>query len=273
MLLSTLTRSLSEREAYLLSELAAAGSFVFTIEEARRVSTVDEKDVARLLYRLTAKRWLQRLERGKYRLIPLEAGPEARWAEHEYLIAATLVDPYYLAYATALSYYGYSERQPNPVWIATTQRKRPTTIGGTVYRFVTLGEHKFFGYATVQLLAHPLHVADREKAIADGFDHPEYCGGVIEPAKGLWFGSDELDFERLVQYSQRLGNGVASRRLGFWLGRLEVGEQRLLPELEVPGDRNYARLDPGGPGEGPRDARWRLIVNVPEHQLLEWREH
>ncbi len=273
MSLSTPTRSLSEREAYLLSELAAAGSPVFTIAEARHVSTVEEGDMARLLHRLTAKRWLQRLERGKYRLIPLESGPEARWAEHEYLIAATLVEPYYLAYATALSYYGYSERQPHPVWIATPQRKRPTTIEGLTYRFVTLSEHKFFGYTTVQLLNQPLHVAEREKAIADGFDHPEYCGGVIEPAKGLWFGSDELDVARLVQYSQRLGNGVARRRLGFWLEQLEIGEQRLLRELEVPGDRNYARLDPGGPEEGPRDARWRLIVNVPERQLLEWREH
>jgi predicted transcriptional regulator of viral defense system len=82
-------RSLSEREAFFLSELAAAGRPAFTIDEARHVSTVDEGDVPRLLHRLTAKRWLQRLERGKHRLIPLEAGPEAHWAEHEYQIAAT----------------------------------------------------------------------------------------------------------------------------------------------------------------------------------------
>lgn len=37
-----------------------------------------------LLHRLATKHWLQRLERGKYRLIPLEAGPEAQWAEYEY---------------------------------------------------------------------------------------------------------------------------------------------------------------------------------------------
>jgi len=270
---TALVRSLSEREAYLLSGLAAAGRNIFTIEDARQVYGTNCTDVARLLYRLSAKRWVERLERGKYRLIPLEAGPEAHWAEHEFLIGAALVEPYYLAYATALNYYGYSERQPRPVWIATTRRKRPVTIEGTTYRFVTLSEHKFFGYTTVQLLDSPVRIAEREKAIADGFDHPEYCGGVIEPAKGLWFGSDELDLDRLVEYSQRLGNRAATRRLGFWLERLEIGDQTLLQELEVPGDRNYARLDPSGPGEGPRDARWRLIVNVPERQLLEWREH
>jgi predicted transcriptional regulator of viral defense system len=269
----TLIRSLGDREARLLSALAAAGRHVFTIEEARQTADVNGADVARLLHRLTAKRWVQRLERGKYRLIPLEAGPEAHWAEHEFLIAAALIQPYYLAYATALHYYGYSERQPRPVWIATTRRKRPVTVEDITYRFVTLSEHKFFGYTTVQLLDRPVQVAEREKAIADGFDHPEYCGGVIEPAKGLWFGSDELDLARLVEYSQCIGNRTAMRRLGFWLERLEVGDPTLLQELEAFRDRNYARLDPGGPDEGPRDTRWRLIVNVPERQLLEWQEH
>jgi len=269
----TLIRSLGDREARLLSALAAAGRHVFTIEEARQTAGDNGADVARLLHRLAAKRWVQRLERGKYRLIPLEAGPEAHWAEHEFLIAAALIQPYYLAYATALHYYGYSERQPRPVWIATTRRKRPVTVEGITYRFVTLTEHKFFGYTTVQLLDRSVQVAEREKAIADGFDHPEYCGGVIEPAKGLWFGSDELDLARLVEYSQHIGNRTAMRRLGFWLERLEIGDPGWRQQLEDPGDRNYARLDPSGPDEGPRDTRWRLIVNVPERQLLEWQEH
>jgi hypothetical protein len=34
-----------------------------------------------------------------------------------------------------------------------------------------------------------------------------------------------------------------------------------------------ATLDTRGPASGPRHPRWRLIVNVPEKQLLEWREH
>jgi predicted transcriptional regulator of viral defense system len=256
-----------------LSQLAAAERHIFTIAEARAALGGNGAQAASLLHRLAAKRWVQRLERGKYRLIPLEAGPEAHWAEHEYLVVAALVQPYYLAYATALNYYGYSERQPRPVWVATTRRKRPVTIEGHTYRFVTLSQHKFFGYTTVTLLDRPVQIAEREKAIADGFDHPEYCGGVIEPAKGLWLGSDELNPGRLVTYSQRLGNRAAMRRLGFWLEQLQVGDEVLLRELASPGDRNYVCLDPAGRNEGPLNARWRLIVNVPERQLLEWQEH
>ena len=266
-------RGLGDREARLLSALAAAGRNIFTSEEARELSGSNGDDVARLLYRLVAKRWAQRLERGKYRLIPLEAGPEAQWAEHEYLVAAALVQPYYLAYATALHYYGYSERQLYPIWLATTRRKQPVIIEGHTYRFVTLSAAKFFGYTAVTLLDRPVQMSEREKAIADGLDHPEYCGGIIEPAKGLWFGRDELDLPRLVAYSERLGNRAARRRLGFWLERLGMGDPDLLRELEKCKDRNYARLEPYGPAAGLLDARWRLIVNVPEKQLLEWQEY
>jgi predicted transcriptional regulator of viral defense system len=269
----TAVRSLSALETRLLSALAASDLNTFTIEQARQVSGIEGPDVARLLHRLSVKRWVQRLERGKYRLIPLEAGPDVHWAEHEYLTAAALVQPYYLAYATALHYYGFVERQPRPLWIATTRRKRRVTVEGVTYRFVTLNQRKFFGYSTVELLDTPVHIAEREKAIADGFDHPEYCGGVVEPAKGLWYGSDELDLTRLVRYSKRLGNGTATRRLGFWLERLEMGDQEILHRLEMPQDRNYALLEPAGPDSGPRDPHWRLIINVPERQLLEWREH
>ena len=179
-----LVRSLSDREARLLSQLAAAELHIFTLDDARHALGADGALAVGILHRLAAKRWVQRLERGKYRLIPLEAGPQAHWAEHEHLVAATLVQPYYLAYATALSYYGYSERQPRPVWIATTRRKRAATVDGNVYRFVTLNQRKFFAHTTVMLLDRPVQVAEREKAIADGFDHPDYCGGVLEPAKG-----------------------------------------------------------------------------------------
>ena len=264
---------MSKRESRLLSAFAAAGQSVFTIEDARRVLGRDEDDAVQILYRLVNKQWLQRLERGKYSVIPLEAGPEVRWAEHEYVMASIFVTPYFLTYATALHYYGYSERLPRQVWIATTRRKRSVTTGDLVFRFVYLHERKFFGFTTIRIAEQPVQMAEREKAIVDGFDHPEYCGGVLEPAKGLWFGRDELDFDRLIAYGLRLGNRAATRRLGFWLDRLGLADQALLLPLRSPEDRNYNKLDPAGLDDGPRDARWRLIINIPKHQLLEWREH
>ena len=40
--------------------------------------------------------------------------------------------------ATALAYYGYTERGLNPIWIATTRWRRSAVVEGITYRFVTL---------------------------------------------------------------------------------------------------------------------------------------
>jgi len=266
-------RTLSKRESFLLSGLAASGRTLFTIEDARARLDTTKANTRKLLYRLHRKQWIRRLERGKYLILPLAAGPEVQWAEHEYLIAASLVDSYYLAYATALRYYGYSDRLPAQVIIATTQRKRPVTISGINYRFVTLQPYKFFGFVPVSLLGRTVQMAEREKAVADGFDRPELTEGVLEAAKGLWFGSRELDFEKVVTYTLRLRNQVAARRLGFWMELLNLGNERLLSTLEGGRGHSYAFLEPSGADTGSRNARWRLIINVPERQLLEWKEH
>lgn len=270
---STLRRTLGAREAYLLSSLSAAGFTVFTVQDATAILDERPETVHALLSRLAAKGWLERLERGKYLILPLEAGPEGRYGEHEYLIAARLVRPYYLAYATALHHYGYTERRPPAVYVATTTRRRPLTVMGIRYRFVTLSRHKFFGLTQAAVAGRTVTFSDREKTVADCLDRPDLAGGAVEAAKALWFGQDELDLERVVTYGRRLGNRVALRRLGFWLERLELGSPALLEQLQDRRSHSYARLDTRGPASGPRNLRWRLIVNVPEKQLLEWREH
>jgi predicted transcriptional regulator of viral defense system len=264
--------SLSAREARLLRSLAFQGRDLFTVSEAERVLGRDAGSVRVILHRLRAKGWLAHVARGRYRLIPLEAGADGHWAEHEFRIAATLTRPYYLAYATALAHYGYTERALHPVWIATTRSRPPREIDGVLYRFAGLAEHKFFGWVDVDILGTPVAIAEREKAVADGMDHPEYCGGTMEAAKGLWYGRDEMDLRRLVAYARRLGNRAAVKRLGFWLDRLGFGAEEALCEVARE-DRSYPLLDPSGPRVGERDKVWRLIVNIPEPQLLEWREN
>ena len=89
----------------------------------------------------------------------------------------------------------------------------------------------------------------------------------------MWFGNQELDWEKLITYVLRLQSQVAARRLGFWLGLLALEDERSLSRLDGGRGHSYARLEPSGTNVGPRNARWRLIVNMPEGQLLEWREH
>jgi len=266
-------KTLGSKGARLLAALSVAGKTIFTVEEARRLLGDDRIRVRQLLYRLEKRGWVQRLERGKYLILPLAAGLEGIYTEHEFIIAGKLVSPYAIAYGTALRYYGYSDRLSRIVYVATTRRKRPLTIHGLTYRFVTVSPARFFGITQVPLEGKRIHITDREKTIVDCLTHPGYAGGVIEAAKGLWFGAAEVDLERLVDYADRNGSKAAMQRLGFWLERLGLGNEALLARVEAGCSRSYARLEVPGPATGPRDRRWRVIINIAEDTLLEWREH
>ena len=78
-----------------------------------------------LLHDLARKGWLRRLERGKYLILPLEAGMSGRYTEHEFIIAASLVTPYYIGFWTALNHYGYTEQFSATTFVAIPTRKPP----------------------------------------------------------------------------------------------------------------------------------------------------
>jgi predicted transcriptional regulator of viral defense system len=266
-------KTLGSQGARLLAALSVAGKTVFTVDEAYLLLDDDRVRVRQLLYRLEKRGWVQRLERGKYLILPLAAGLEGNYAAHEFVIASRLVSPYAIAFGTALRHYGYSDRLSRTVYVATTRRKQALALHGLNYRFVTVAPARFFGIAQVPLEGQRVHITDREKTIVDCLTHPVYAGGVVEAAKGLWFGSAELDLVRVADYAERNGSKAALQRLGFWLEQLELGDKALLARIEARCGQSYARLEVPGPVNGRRDRRWRIVVNVAQDTLLEWREH
>ncbi|MBU2635842.1 MAG: hypothetical protein KJ963_01960 [Bacteroidetes bacterium] len=66
---------LGPKEAAFLSQVASLENHQFTIKSAIAFWSSAEKG------------WIARIERGKYFVIPLEAGPERQWSEDTYLIS------------------------------------------------------------------------------------------------------------------------------------------------------------------------------------------
>jgi predicted transcriptional regulator of viral defense system len=269
-------RTLGPTETRLLNRLAAEGHIVFSTDQARAALGGEGQDINKLLYHLASKRWLLRLEKGKYLLLPLEAGMEGLYSAHEFVIAAHLVQPYAIAYASALSFHDLSDLLPHTVFVATTRRKAEVAVEelGLRFRFITLTPHKFFGVQTVTIEDQSVRITTPSKTLVDGLDRPDLCGGIVELAKGLErYAGDDASWSQLTADAQRLGNRTVFKRLGYLaevLG-LEVGEwiDRWRAEIS-PGetllDSRYGR-------RGPYHAGWNLRLNMEEGQLLEWRRH
>jgi len=267
-------RTLGDTGSNLLTELTRQGKRLFVSDDAAKIYGSSNSGLYRLLSRLVKRRWLQRMERGKYLILPFEAGREGEWTEHEFIIASYLINPYYIGFRSALNYYGYTEQVSRTVFVVSTRRKsKPALeISGVIYRFIYMPERKFFGTVEVSLDGYRVNISDREKTIVDCLDRLEYCGGVVEVAKALWYGRDELDLIRMGEYARQNGNRAANQRLGYLLETLGFGTDEVIAPIRENMSDSFASLDTMATSKGRYIARWKILANVPEDELLQWKE-
>jgi predicted transcriptional regulator of viral defense system len=263
--------SLSSEEAVFLTTLAGRGQTLFTVQDAY-AHWGDENRARARLHELATKGWIERLERGKYIIIPLEAGPAREWSENPFIIASQLVEPAAVAYWTALHHWQFTEQVPRITYIQTTTRKLQSrkTVLGTAYQFVTVTERKFFGHKREFVGHQSYRITDPEKTLLDCLDRPELAGGIPEVAKALRQ-ADRIRWAELDDYIARMGSGAVVKRLGFLVERIDLpipGREEHLARWRDHLTSGLAKLDPSSPREAHRiDTRWRVRVNLDEDLL------
>lgn len=264
--------SLSDNEASLLTTLAASGKEIVTIRDAYGVAG-ETRATRDTLERLVGKGWLERIEKGKYLIVPLEAGPERTWTHDAFVIAGHLVRPSMVAYWSALSYWNLTEQVPRITYVQTTARKenRAPEVLGMRFRVVRVKAHKFFGEHLDHVREEPIRVTDREKTIVDSLDRPDLSGGLPEVAKALVEGDGEFHWGRLTGYLGRFGSGAVVKRLGFLVETMDLRQppdEEVLESWQRLLTAGISRLDPSCSRETHRIAtRWRMAVNLPEEGL------
>jgi predicted transcriptional regulator of viral defense system len=265
-------KSLSKTESLLLSSLAEEGKKIFTLSDVTDKLENSYDNAKVIVNRLVKKKWLVQLAKGKYLIVPLEAGVRGEYTEHEFVIASYLVEQYYIGYWTALNYHGFTEQVPMTVFVVTTKRLRDRTMLDIRYRFVALNKRKFFGFEAEPISNNKVNISDKEKTLADCLDHPEYCGGISEVVKSLWNAREEISIEKLVNYSVKMGNSAILKRLGFLVELLKIDiSKKVMEKIRLHLKKGYVVLDPLERAHGNYSTRWALVINVSEDRLLEWR--
>ena len=118
--------SIGGREHAFLLTFAGMGKNLFSLGEAA-VFWGSSHNARVALHRLMKKKLLAPIERGKYLIIPLEAGLEREWTEDPYLIANALVHPAAIAYWNAIRHWNWTEQIPRITYVQTTRRKSKKT--------------------------------------------------------------------------------------------------------------------------------------------------
>ena len=227
----------------------------FTIKDAERISQANKDVLKVILSRLEKDGWIERIEKGKYIVIPLGA-EKGKYTLHEFVLGSYLVDPCIISYWSSLNYYGFTEQIPRTVFIQTTSRKKhqEITVFGITYKIIRVKKEKIFGVEKAWFEETQISLTNREKTIIDCLDKPQYAGGIIEVAKALR--TEEYDKKTLVKYANKINNTGVIRRLGYICDFLQI--PITLPTIKT---RNYLKLDPILPKSNKLNAKWNLMIN------------
>jgi len=228
---------------------------VFSFDQLYEKTHIKKEMLWVILSRMEEKGFIERIEKGKYLIIPL-GSEKGKYTLHEFVIASYLVNPYAISYWSALHHYGLTEQIPSTVFVQTPARKKKSLleIFGVNYQIVRVKEDKFFGIRKEWIEETAVSITDKEKTIIDCLDKPHYAGGVTEVAKAL--NDSSLDRDRLTDYALRIENFAVVRRLGYLCEKIGVPIS-----LPPPRSNNYLLLDPTMPAEGKNDPKWRLVIN------------
>jgi len=259
------SKTLGTENARLFTTLASQGRMVFPIEEAQKVTGKSYSATLHELRRLTKAGWLVKLSAGKYAIVPLSAGQDALPEANRLVIARELVGkaPYFVSHDSALEVHNMLTRPVTSVTITTPRRLLTRTILKVPYRFVAAKPKDMWGYIPVWVSsAEQVQVSDPERTILDGLARPELCAGVSEVATGMQIRKDDLDWEKMADYTRRLGNQAVAKRLGYLLEFYGLSTPQVLDKLHELVGPSYALLDPLLPADGHFVAHWRLRLNI-----------
>lgn len=253
-------RTLSDRESKILSSLSFSGKSIFIVKDIEQYVA----NTKNLLDSLARKKWILKVKKGVYVIVPFEAGESgaAGYTVHSFVIASLLVKPYYVGYLSALNHHGLTDQTPPSVFIATTKPRNSRRILDVDFRFVTIPTRKMFGTEEAEIEKRKVKASSVEKTIVDCLDHPKHCGGVEEVAKAIYFSKDEIDFRKVVAYAVKLGNTAVLKRLGYLAETMNFEDWvRIVSKARL--REGYALLDPTLPKKGKIRERWKLIINTP----------
>lgn len=261
-------KGLSNKESILLSKLSSKK--IISIEDIKSELNTTYNNAKKIASKLNKKGWLDRIDRGKYLIIPLEAGTESIYTEHEFVIASNLISNYYIAFLSALNFHGMTEQTPFTVFVAATERKKNRTIHDIPYNFIKIDKKKFFGYEKYAVASSQINISVPEKTIIDSLDHLEYSGGIIEVVKGLNEKRDELNIDKMVNYAVKINNGAVVKRLHFLMDFLNFDipndvENKLINNYSD----SYSLLDNTLSDKGKYRSKWKLRINIKTQDLLE----
>ena len=258
-------KTLSTQSAKFINELNITERLCFTLQDAYGIiKDTNNENVRKLLSNLVSRGLIMRLKKGLYYLIPYESEPDTFMPEW-HLIVKYLVDnaEYYISYYSALEIHSLITQPALTEQVVVNKQIKPSKIKikDIEFQFIYHNEKHFFGNRNIWINDYDkVLCSDLEKTIIDCLYKPDYAGGIVEISKAIYKAKNQLDFDKLLKYSEKFNSQSVIKRLGFLLDLFEI-ETKIVNNLQSKKMSSYALLDPSLPKSGKRLSKWNLQIN------------
>lgn len=194
---------------------------VLTSEVVSHSLDVTRKEASRLLSRWNFSGWVQRIKRGAYVPLTLEASNLDITDEDPYMIISSIYNEGYVGAFSAIKHWDLSEQITETVYYFTSThvKKRDEHIGSFQYKIKTVTKDKFFGLKPLWFGSKKVYISDPTKTIVDLLDDPKLVGRmtVVFDIYSEYIDSEYCDYEKMLNYIERMNNKTIYKRLGFML--------------------------------------------------------
>lgn len=258
---------LSALERRIVGALMASEVATVTADGVLRVQPMSRPAANKFLSRLHRKGWVQRLKRGMYKVVPLEARTSRPPVESAWPLAMRLFEPCYVAGWSAAEHWDLTEQIFNDVCVVTGRRQRCGTqeLAGITFRTKFTPPNRIFGTTRLWFGSQSVEIADPHRLLVDILDTPELGGGgrqTLDIVRAYWR-SPHRDPKRLLAYAKRYTRGAVFKRLGFSAELFGNVDAAWLEECRSHMTTGISRFDPAGGQAGRILSRWNLKLNVP----------
>lgn len=257
---------ISTQSNELLSYFNDKGKVCFDSKTALKAfHDTKESTVRELLSDMTKRGLLMRIKDGVYYIIPYEENAETFMPDWHILVKYLVKDAkHYIGYYSALQIHNLITQPSLKEQIVVAKQIRPSEIKikEITFQFIYHNETHFFGEKKTWIDDfNKVLCSDIEKTIIDCLFKPDYAGGIVEVSRAIYTTKNELDYNKLLDYTVKFNSQAVIKRLGYLLELFEI-ETEIINELQKLKTASYVVLDTELPKTGKRNSRWSIQQNL-----------
>lgn len=248
-----------------IASLASMGRYHFTSIEARNALGVSGDAAKLALNRLSRQKMIASPARGFYVIVPPEYQSLGCLPADQFIPALMeqLGFPYYAGLLSAAQYHGAAHHRPQEFQVLVAKSRRQIRCGKVRVAFIVRKNLQNVPTQPFNTPRGTIKVSTPEATAIDLVGYSHHAGGLDQVATILSELADRIEAEKLVVAAQTAPVTWA-QRLGYLLEHVNAGDKTgALKSYVSKSARQTVSLLPGTTGtKGPRDADWKLFVNV-----------